>query len=396
MLAKKWFLLLLRSKSLESGNGFITSHGAPAFKHGWNKPHQHNRYEENRKSHLIFKTSNRSRADLSCNSLFFPSSDTIQTLLSDVHVQASVLNDVANILLQVATIFDPSDILLRLAVAVSRILHVTADYLPSKSIAPDSLLFDVAGLVTAYFRFRRSANLFWLGILDTTTADDLRVYEHLFEPVGLTWRQFKTLKATSMDWVNIPSNTTLVCEDDVRLFINNLSTIEGGEDEIMDGKLEYMYWLYEGDVRLAFRGNEYYQIERTSGVSIDDPGSIGLMGDMRFICRFDLDSKRLRGLKKDKLGYFLYKCGDTQRLPCSSTVNLSYINDEYDNYLWATYKTGTRGATLLRINTDECIKTIIDDEDLATSFRLLLMKSLQRKVTALLKSQHEKEQNKVE
>lgn len=48
------------------------------------------------------------------------------------------------------------------------------------------------------------------------------------------------------------------------------------------------------------------------------------------------------------------------------------------------------------MNTDEGIKIIINDEDLATAFRLLLMNSLQRKVTALCKSQHEKEQNKVE
>lgn len=418
MCLKKCILNILVLLSLESGNGFISNGGAPTvgleYRYGLRLPllgHQrqckdkHNLVRSNHvsvsisRSHVAAYTS-RTSAVLPLR-LSVLSSETLEALLSDAHVQASLLDDMSNILLQTATIFDPSVFVLRLAVAVSRILAVYADYLPNRGIAPDSLFFDSLGLLTAYFRFRRSAELFWLGSLEATTINDEKVYEHLFEPAGLTWRQFKTLKATSMEWVDVPPNTTLICEDDVRLFQNLTTGPEtepgpGGQDRIEDGKQEYIYWLYQGGVELVFRGNQCYKIDRTSGVSLDDPGSIGLMGDMRFICRFDLQSKRLNELKKHKLDYFLYKCGNTQRLSSYYTVDLTYINGEYDNYLWATYKTGNSGATLLRINTDECLKMLDDDDDLATSFRLLLMKSLQRKVTALLKSQHEKEQNKVE
>jgi len=384
--------------SLESGNGFISTSTCdklpPAFeKHQHYKDYSdYTHYKEYNKHKR--HDHNRSHSSRSRVSLLLPSSETIEALLSDAHVQASLLDDISNIVLQTATIFDPSAFVLRLAVALSRILAVYADYLPNKNIPPDSLFFDSLGLVTAYFRFRRSAELFMMGSLEDTTADDEKVYEQLFEPVGLTWRQFKTLKAASMDWVHVPPNTKLICEDDVRLFQN--ITI-GGEDRIMDGKEEYVYWLYHGDVQLVFRGNQCYKVNRTTGgVSLDDPESIGLMGDMRFICRFDVQSKRMNELKKHKFDYFLYKCGSTRQLTSSSTVDLNYVNGEYDNYLWATYKTGETGATLLRVNTDECLKILDDDDDLATSFRLLLMKSLQRKVTALLKSQYEKEQNKVE
>jgi hypothetical protein len=227
-----------------------------------------------------------------------------------------------------------------------------SDYISDRMFVTDDLYFNVPLLgVSLFLVWRSLAPILKAVILTKPSALDKIAFEQLFQPVGINWLQFRTMLASCLDWVWLEPGQVLECESEA---FNETAS-----------EKEYLYWLYEGDVTGYYEGNFLTNIERHDGKSIDDPSAVGLLADMRFLYNLDLK----------------------QKMKTQSDV-------EVVKYPMATFRVGKRGATLMRVEADQLYALMEHDEHMEKSIRQLLLKSLQRKVGLLLRSNSEEKQQK--
>jgi len=260
--------------------------------------------------------------------------------------EAEILRDLSHVLWDVFSFLDPDTLVLRVLEVVGRLLVIGSDYVEDKIFLPDDLFFQIACLSFSIRLLSHTAIPIIKANFVTTTERDELVFSQLFEPVGVRWIQYKALVAEGIiDWIKVDPHTLLVCE-------KNKNTLDGGND--------LMYWLMDGDVEISFQNIKIH--EETSGKAIEDPTAFGLLGDMRFL--YDLDKyekeKRIRKGKKE--------------------VEMLSTN----KYPMATTRTGRKGATMMRLKGNLLLKQMENDEGLYKSVKYLLLKSLQRKVSAYL------------
>jgi len=140
----------------------------------------------------------------------------------------------------------------------------------------------------------------------------------MFESLGITWSQFKAMKAVALDWVQLEPHQQL-CETN--------------ED--------FMYWLYSGDAQLRLSSGKSVQ-NVTAG-----SGYNGLLGELRFAQVLDKGSSAKSAPSPD-------------------------------------IQAGGTGATLVRIHIQK-LKLLMDqDDELSESIRLLLVKGMHEKLSALM------------
>jgi len=83
--------------------------------------------------------------------------EMIQRIAANPEEEAAILNDLAGATQDLAILFAPETIILRLAEVVGKSLELASSYLPNSSIRGDNLAFNLPVLATASFLLYRSA-----------------------------------------------------------------------------------------------------------------------------------------------------------------------------------------------------------------------------------------------
>lgn len=286
--------------------------------------------------------------------------DMISSYLSDpnleAQIEASVFADLAHICTDFVNVITESTAVVRLSIVMGRIFTIAADWLPDHYIRKNDLSFDIVLVTLSLGLFIKSFLPLSYGLFSKTDRIDKEVYEVLFEPVGVSWLQFKALNAISAEWVEFPPNTLLVNETGR---INNNGENEeecpSSFDQAAVCDEDALYWLYEGNSVITFNDHSTPYIHRQTDEDIHDPGTTGFIGIVRFLERFD-------------------------------AVYINAAEADTDLVLFPRYaiSTGDKGAKLIRFDGPKMHELMNNDEPLASSVRALLLRGLQRKMGYML------------
>ena len=311
-------------------------------------------------------------------------------------VEAEVLNDLSHLASDLAVYITPATSYLRLAAFIGRILSMTSDYVSDYTILPEEFIFQHIMLFTTLGLLIKSiAPILQSSFVQTTEFDD-DAYRMLFEPIGVSWIQYKSLRVTCVDWITVDANTVLVNEHEAQAFkpspilenatfaseLGNLFR-DSQEMELLTpsfNNTDYMYWLYRGHVSVSYDGKKYYEVTRTRGKYIDDPEALGFLADMRFLYMIDRNRRRKRLMELRHINT------KTKARHTSYESHSSASQSWKGGYPMATITVKNSEAVLLRVNGSRLLQMMEDDEPLSASVRLLLMMSLQRKIGALLRT----------
>lgn len=305
----------------------------------------------------------------------------VLSIESSEKVEAEILNDLAHIVSDYLTALAPTTYLLRLLLIVGRLLGLSSGYVSDHAVLLDELFLQAVPLALLSVLLYKSVVPVAQSMLIATDALDKEAFNLLFSPVGISWAQFKTLKVTTLDWIEVLPGTLLIGE------VDSIRTTTGihqkkkedrsTENENSGSQFPPLFWLYKGDVVFSLKGTTITYSEQSEATSINDPSSAGLLFDMRFLYALDSPKIQVREQQPDQvLKYFLK--GD------NSNVN-TMLDKESKEYLLATIKAGSNGARLLRINSQRLSELLELDDQLRNSFRTLIITSLQRQASNLLK-----------
>jgi hypothetical protein len=279
--------------------------------------------------------------------------------------QLDPLKDISHVALDLFPYFAPTTVILRLSLVVGQLFDFASEYFPDGFVYPDELFFQICALVISFFLLSRSAYPLLRATLAETTELDQIVFQQLFQPMDISWLQYKSmLAAECVDWIKVPPGTLLVSEDEGFVSIQaepSISKNSRKQQREEREKVEYLYWMYNGDAVLSFKGSHLYHIERSDGKSIEDPSAVGFLADMRFL--YKLDHRKRKEMERK---------------------GVYPVNTQPMQYPMATIHIGEKETTLMRINSKILFELMDHDEQLALSIRSLLLKSLQRKVGHLL------------
>jgi hypothetical protein len=289
---------------------------------------------------------------------------TSKLLASDSALEIEVLNDVSHVALDMSTLFGPNTAWLRLWHVIGRILVLSMDYIQDAS--PEEWLFQAAAFGVSVHMFLRSSWPLIQAGCSALTVRDLRAYALLFEAVGLTVLQFKTLlSSNTVDWV------------------------EYAPDESVELDGEYMYILYSGEAGTPVASSARYSLARNSAgsFSITDSTDFSnngegeemlisnrIFGDVYFAKTLETSlykkAKKSSTSKSDKKS----KSPDMiQETADSSTTESSPQQGRF--------VVGPNGAVMLRISTSKLLKLMEDDDELSNSIQRLILLSMQEKLS---------------
>ena len=273
------------------------------------------------------------------------------------------LKDISHVALDLFPYFAPTTVILRLSLVVGQLFDFASEYFPDGLVHPDELFFQTCSLVISFFLLSRSAYPLLRATLAKTTDLDQIVFQQLFKPMDVSWLQYKSmLAAECVDWIKLPPGSLLVSEDEGFVPLQDPSIANSGKLQREEREeVEYLYWMYNGDAVLSFKGSHLYHIERSDGKSIEDPSAVGFLADMRFLYKLDHRKRK----EMERKGVYPM---------CTQSLQ----------YPMATIHIGEKETTLMRINSKILFELMDHDEQLALSIRSLLLKSLQRKVGHLL------------
>ena len=160
----------------------------------------------------------------------------------DPAVEAEVLTDLAHMTLDVATLFGPSKLGIRMSTIIGRLCVMAADYVPDHIIVPEEMVFQTAMLCLASIGLCKSALPLLLAAGSSVSLRQGKVYRNLFQPTGMSWHQFKAMDVLCMDWVSVDAG------------------------EILDAT-KHVYWLYSGNVVVSEEEQRHYNVTAVAGKS---------------------------------------------------------------------------------------------------------------------------------
>ena len=285
---------------------------------------------------------------------------------SDPEIEVEILNDISHVALDASTFLSPNTAWLRLCNVIGRVLILSSDYIQSDvmNITPDEWVFETIMLAISTQLFLKSAAPLMLAVFSSAlSVRDRRAYYLLFEAVGLTILQFKSLIVSkTFDWVEYEPNETVE----------------------LDG--EYMYFLYSGEagkckdkkeaitLNIGASSSSRLSIQMTeksseSSTSKRDQGSRisnRIFGDVQFAEALEAAAcKKTKKKSKSKKG----TAKMTQETNSTSTSQAS------------TFVVGTTGASMLRISTSKLLKLMKDDNELTNSIQRLVLLCMQEKLS---------------
>jgi len=130
-----------------------------------------------------------------------------QLIAKSPQIASKLFSIVAHIFLDVGTFVSPDSDALRALVLVGRVLSIISDFIVDDYIAPDELFLQSCLLLMAGDAVRKSfvkpLSAYYLREkVPVPTFRDLRVYQKVFRPFGLTWLQFMLLQSSgAIQWV---------------------------------------------------------------------------------------------------------------------------------------------------------------------------------------------------
>ncbi|KAL7533668.1 hypothetical protein ACHAWF_004582 [Thalassiosira exigua] len=268
---------------------------------------------------------------------------TAKLIPSDPQVEAGLLNDVSQIALDVSTFISPNTVWLRLCNMIGRILVLSSDYVQADHVATDEWVFQASMLVLSMQLFLRSAWPLMVALVSTSTLSvrDRRAYARLFDSVGLTVLQFKTLLAScAVDWVDFAPN----------------SLVELNEEQL--------YVLYSGD---ANEEDFTRAAANDSSACVKERLRHGTrtFGEVQFAKALDTFVH-----KKSK------KISKSSKTSSRSIAANSTISSQ------GCFVVGPNGATMLRITTPKLLKLMENDDELSSSMQRLVLRCMQEKLSS--------------
>ena len=317
-----------------------------------------------KKQPFIRSTRTRKRSSSSLNYIDYPMMDIpslpptsasveiiqggAKLITNDPQLEVEILNDVTHLALDVSTFLSPNTAWLRLFNVIGRVLILSSDYIQETHVTLDEWVFESGMLAISTQLFLRSVTPLMTAIFSMTALSvrDRRAYSSLFENVGLTILQFKSLLVTkTIDWVEYEPNTEVE----------------------LDG--EYMYFVYSGSAKnqkdtlslaLGASSSSRLSIRPPTSSNSDNqegPRLRSVFGDVQFAEKLeDFTSKKSKKNSKS-----------SKTMTNHTTLPSSFI-------------AGTQGAAMLRISTSKLLKLMKDDNELTASIQRLVLHCMQEKL----------------
>jgi hypothetical protein len=282
---------------------------------------------------------------------------------SDPRLEVELLNDVSHVALDVTTFLSPRTAWLRLCNVIGRVLILSSDYIQddTNAIGLDEWAFQASMLAMSIYLFARSAAPLMLAVLSITALSvrDRRAYAILFQDVGLSVLQFKSLLvSTTLDWIDLaPRDVT-----------------------DLDG--EYMYFLYSGEATMSTSSSSCASRTTKDDVDVgacDDPSGVTerldvgsrIIGDVQFATKLEASVYKTSSTnsKSDKIP-------KTGMSPSTAAASPSPPVSRF--------VVGPNGAAVLRISTSKLLKLMKNDSELSASIQRLVLMSMQEKLSRTL------------
>jgi len=259
-----------------------------------------------------------------------PILSSTQMIASDPQFEAEVLNDVSHIALDFTTVLGPNTATIRLITLIGRVLVLSSDYLQDQYISPDEGIFQLIMLALSTRSFVRSVRpmIAALSSNSTLTVRDRKAYSLLFDILGMSVLQFKTLLTSkTLEWVQLGPN----------------------EEMQLDG--EFIYWLYSGETSSTTEDCN----------STSNSISSRIFGEVQFARKLQEPLHTAKAKKSKK------KIEESKELASESKQKKICVGED--------------GAVLLRISTSKLLELMSDDAELSASIQKLVLLCMQEKLT---------------
>lgn len=247
-------------------------------------------------------------------------------------MEAEILSDVSTVALDFSTLLSPNTAVIRLVTLVGRVLLLSSDYIQDQYISPDEWIFQLGMLAISTRSFIRSVRPIVSASISnsTLTVRDRKAYSLLFDIVGLSMLQFKTLLSSkTAEWVQLDSN----------------------EEIVMNG--EYIYWLYSGETSSLIPTEDCRECTASKNSSL----SSRIFGEVHFAVMLQ---ESLSKKNKEK------RVESTKKMVSEGSSSLT---------------AGEGGAVLLRISTSKLLELMSDDNELSLSVQRLVLLCMQEKLS---------------
>jgi hypothetical protein len=339
--------------------------------------------------------------------------DLTNVVAPSAEVESKLFKDMSHVLLDLFIFLQPDTYMLRLAIVFGQLFGWASNLVADRAISPDDLFFQLITFPVSVFLMVRSLWPVMKAFQIELDYLDLIAYKQIFDPVGVSLLQLKSLKAAgALEWVHVDPGTILVDENEV---LGDDESETQTSDELgnpmyyneqrqsnsyvgQEGCAQCLYWLYKGDVKVSYNGRLISYIERNNGRFIDDPNSSGLLADMRFLYQMDekiegTQSKSQSNYQNRILSYFqnpfaaISDAEEEEDIVEEERKQEEQYGRRRITYPMTTMVIGDKGGTLLRMDSVKLLQLMEDDNNLSDSMRRLMLKSLQRKVGHLLDSQ---------
>ena len=261
-------------------------------------------------------------------------SATTEILAPNPHTEAEILSDV---LQDLSPLFSPNTAVIRLLTLVGRVLLLSSDYIQHQYLSPDEWVFQLCMLAFSTQSFIRSARPIISASMisnSTLTVRDRKAYSLLFDIVGLSTLQFKTLLSSNvLEWKELDADEEIELNGDI-------------------------YWLYSGGLRGA-------------GDCLNSPSksiSSRIFGEVHFARKLQ-DSLHITTSKKNKIKKVEES---TEMAPEDYSSNSTLLRKIH---------AGQDGAVLLRISTTKLLELMNDDNELSVSVQRLVLLCMQEKLS---------------
>ena len=266
-------------------------------------------------------------------SLAVPTTTTSMTDISpDPNVEVEMLNNMAHLTMDVCTVFVHDNCLCRVLEVFGRVLAMGADYAPDHVILGDEFVFQMLMLGIATKGLVTSLVPKVAAIFAVTSQKDIRAYLSLFKKTGITWAQYRTMKALALEWVEIQPGQIITSD----------------EQSSLD---ENIYFLYSGEANVESEGKHLHTVtQECMSPRLNDVQSMTPLGEMGFVRR-------------------LYNSHQRENSTASKRT---------------TTKAGPNGATLLQIDTSKLTMLMDNDSNLAQSIQCLLINGMQNKLLSVM------------
>jgi hypothetical protein len=248
----------------------------------------------------------------------------------DPFIEAELFNDAAHIALDLTALLGPATLAIRVAAVIGRIFAMASDYVPDHSMNPEEFAFQITMLIVSVTALGQSLQPMLMGLNQELTMRDRKCFASLFRPAGVSWMQYKVLSSVALEWTEVNPGAIITTDEE--------------SSELGVDVHKKLYWLYSGDVDIQSKGEILQSIA---------PKSAHLLGDLSIFAP-------------------------------TSTSTSSTSSKNHQDFPKTTAKAGSKGATLLRIDTKQLKKLMKNDAKLDNAVRNMLFDGMQERIASLL------------